>query len=594
MKKVLLIFPPFLPSAARHPYLSVNLLAAFLERGGHQAKVADFNLRSNRDLIDLELYSEMLEHVKGTPVEGYYTSAVRYLKRNGKGEHVPEWIWNNIQQDISEKILMAPKTLEEYFQQGVKKHPKLQQLLSSYIDEILAESSDIVAFSVAFGEQLLYALEMIKEIKEKSPKTVVYLGGAQISLLEKSQINLLKENIKADLIFQGYAEDDLCKLVEAIGLNVKPLVIQGSTSTREKMKGYPHVKFDYSLNYNGAENYPVLVTKGCYWGKCEFCDYILMGDLGGERFLARPVEEVFEELKYIRSIRPDCSFTLVSDAVPPKWYKDLAKLANKEGFKLRTNSYMINNKAINEEFYKEISEADIRGFTFGTEATSDRLLRLMNKQATQKVIIQNLELARKYGIKVKINLIPNYPTATLKEAKVTYNILSIFSDAISSLAVFKFYLSANTSMFRNPSEFKLEIEKAPYLKTEHNGFHTVEYKAKEGMTPEEEELAYAILRTLDYQIKLDRKNEKLDNHWNNKDFARMKLTDLVLPAEENGQKYIHYVDTDKKVPIEKDISNLISKFYDENFNPLVDSLAGSSLTKEQFENLKQFKLLSPC
>lgn len=500
MKKISLIFPPFLPGAANHPYLSVPLLATILESAGHEVFRFDFNYRLNKDLLDPELYEEIAEKSQEEELKNIYRKGADYIRNLKESDYVENWVWGKIQYDLSLKVIDFPNSLETYFKDGLEMHPKIVSYINSYVDEVLAKGSDTVAFSIAFGEQLLYGLEMIKLIKERSPKTVIFLGGAQISLLDSKQIKTLVDHSKVDLIFQGYAEGDIVSIVEKFGLSEKPIAIMGGTSSRESMKGMEHVKFEFDKSYNHNRRYPVLVTKGCYWGKCEFCDYVLMGDLGKDRYIARPVEEVYEELKAIRKIDPESNFILISDAVPPKWYLKLAKLANADGFPLRTYSYMINNKALNEEFFQEISKACVRHFTFGTESTSDRVLRLMNKQATQKIIIDNLKLAKKYGVDVQINLIPNYPTTTYKEALGAYKILNLFQDTLSGISVFKFYLSANTSMFKNPSEFSLEIQEAPYVKSEHNGFHTAEFKVTEGMTQEEEDDIYAKLTKLDSVI----------------------------------------------------------------------------------------------
>ncbi len=501
MKDIALIFPPFLPSATKAPYLSTHLLATILKEAGHKTKCYDFNMQMNNDLVDSVVYSDLLEGEDRSNIIKSIHKAIKIVDNDEINvANNTEWIKYRFHNHLASEVLKSPKSLQDFFELGANFHPRVLELLTLYAENLLENQHDTIAISVAFGEQLIYSIELIKIIKSRSPNTVVFLGGAQISLLDGKQITLLKKNSQADLIFQGYAEQDIVNIVNKFGIAEEAIAIKGGTATRESLKRIPYVDFDLPENHTYQNQFPVLVTKGCYWGKCEFCDYVLMGDIGKDRYIARPVENVYGELKALRQKYPNAGFSLVSDAVPPQFYKKLAVMANAENFPLHTMSYMINNKSLNEEFFKELAQAKVGSFCFGTESTSDRVLRLMNKQATRAIIIDNLRLAKKYGVRVKVNLIPNYPSTTYEEALSAYKICYLFKDIISSLAVFKFYLSANTNMFRNPTEFDIEIDSAPYLKSEHNGYHTAEYKTKGGMTPEQEQLIYDKLENLNRLI----------------------------------------------------------------------------------------------
>lgn len=360
------------------------------------------------------------------------------------------------------------------------------------------------------------------------------------------------------------------------------------------MKGLPFVEFDHSINYKVAA-YPVLVTKGCYWDKCTFCDYVLMGDLGDDRYMARPVEEVYQEMKEFRKQVPHAEFVLISDAVPPSWYKKLAKMANAENFKLWTKSYMINNKSLNDEFFREISQAEVRGFTFGTESTSDRVLNLMQKQANQKVIIENLKLAKKYGVKVKVNLIPNYPSTTYKEALAACRIIDLFSETISQIAAFKFYLSANTSMFKNPKEFNLQVDKAPYMKSNHNGYHTVQFKTEDGMTPEEETKIYRIISTINSKIIVRNELERVKSIIKRDEFNRVSFKSTLKLDKKEDFSVFHDYSNGVFMTLTKEQEKLIEEVFDPSMKPKFSSLLELKQTKkdkdEKINQLVKLNLL---
>lgn len=107
---------------------------------------------------------------------------------------------------VSREINNVPNTLEELFDQGLNPPPMIDKILDEFVDELVKSNSDVLAFSVAFGEQLPYTIDLISRVKEKLPDTPVIMGGAQISLLDAEQIKMIQERSPLDLIFQGYAE----------------------------------------------------------------------------------------------------------------------------------------------------------------------------------------------------------------------------------------------------------------------------------------------------------------------------------------------------------------------------------------------------
>lgn len=577
MKKVGFVFSPYLPSVTRHPYLSIYLLSSILEREGYECEKFDLNLELNKLVYKENIYKSLCEEADHLEIDKQELKVLKkaneFREKMPNIAFIPDWIWSQTNAIVARYISKVPQTLPDLFSNGIEWHPEVNKVLDTIAKRFAESDLDVIAFSVAFGEQLPYTLELIDRIKKLNPEKPIIMGGAQISLLDASQIKLIQENSAVDLIFQGYAEEKIVNLIEKLSVcREKPLAISGNALTRESLKQLPFVNFDYDDRYNGNHMYPILVTKGCYWGKCKFCDYVLMGDLGGERYIGRPVEDAFEEMKAIRKKDPRADFILISDAVPPQWYKKLAIMANAENFKLNTYSYMINNKALNEEFFAELSKAHVKSFVFGTESTSDRVLNLMAKQANRDIIIDNFKLARKYGIKIKVNLIPNYPTTTYREAMDAFKVIKEYKDIIMRIAVFKFYLSANTSMFENPSEFGLEIDDAPYLKSEHNGFHTVSYSNQEGMSPEEEKKVFVMFQMLMKEIERIHSKDRVSQRIENEELEFVSFRTSFELLKENGKEYLFDPTTQVKVPYEGTLKDKISSIYGPDLVPLYTSV----------------------
>lgn len=506
MKKVLFLFPPYVANAAKGPYLAPHLLSTLLRQKGHEVENIDLNVLFVIRICSIPMLDKIEAHLHSIP-DHELDKETKYLAQGGLVhlDILRDKLRNDEFVALKEKITLAwyleaiflskLKTIKDYRDNGLNVPGFMKDEFKAMVDELDIRDKTI-CISCAFGDQLTFTLELARLIKTKSPETPIILGGAQISLLPEELISDLSRFKLFNEVFTGFAEEKISDLVENCSSKFFSEPLSGTVATTKMLDSLPLVNFD-GMNLYEKPLLPVMVNKGCYWGKCSFCDYILMGDLGGLRYISRSVEIVFNEIKSLRERYPDFGVNLISDAVPPKFYKELAIRANQEDFPLHTSSYMINNKNLTEDFFIEASKARIGTIVFGTESTNDRVLSLMKKQGRRQDILTNFRLAQRYGISIKVNLIPNYPTSTFQEAMQTVNDISFFQDSINKLAVFKFYLSANTQMDREPENYQLEIDNdIPYLKTKHNGFHSKEFSNKTGMSVEEEEKIYYVLKNI--------------------------------------------------------------------------------------------------
>lgn len=458
------------------------------------------------------------------------------IKKLGRKEKINDDELLNYGNYIKNNFFTEVKTITDYRDKGLRLHPCIKDVFEKLIRE-LDFTDKTVCMSCAFGDQLPFTLEIARLIRSISPRTKIILGGAQISLLPQELIHQIERMKLFNMVFTGFAEEKICEVIENCPDEYFKEAVGGTTATHKLLDSLPMTEFDQMEIYE-KPLIPVLVNKGCYWGKCTFCDYILMGDLGGARYVSRSVDIVYNEVKKYREIYPSFDVNLISDAVPPKFYKELCLRANAEDFPLRTQSYMINNKNLTEDFFREAGKARINTIIFGTESTSDRVLELMQKQGRRKDILENLRHAQKYGLKVKVNLIPNYPTTTYKEALQTIKDISIFTDVISRLAVFKFYLSANTAMDQNPEDFELDVKSdIPYLKTSHNGFHSRDFVNRKGMNPDEERAVFATLYMMAFDLTLKKAKSEFQELFKQQDFRNLKPSpDFSLIEVDNNFK----------------------------------------------------------
>ena len=558
MQKVLFLFPPCVPSASNSPYLAPHLLSTILRTKGHEVDNIDLNNRFVARLCRLDILNEIersFRHLEANPgaVDVIYIRSgiahldiLRHKLEADKHIHFGQKI--TLANYVMGILFPNFKTIQDYRDKGLAVDPVVRTMFNEMVEELDIEGK-VICLSCAFGEQVPFTLELARLIKKKSPNTKILLGGAQISLLPDELIQELSRMKLFNLVFTGFAEEKISEVVESCDESYFSTPVSGTTATHKLLDSLPYTEFDHIEAYENLF-LPVMVNKGCYWGRCTFCDYILMGDLGGARYVSRSVEIVYDEIKKLRERFPNSSVSLISDAVPPKFYKELCILANKENFPLKTYSYMINNKNLTEDFFIEASKARIGLIVFGTESTNDRILELMQKQGRRQDILDNLRFAQKHNVSVKVNLIPNYPTTTYEEALQTVRHISLYKDSIARLAVFKFYLSANTAMDKAPEDFDLEINQdIPYLKSEHNGFHSREFVKKKGMTKEQEDHIYAMLGRLAFECDLNEPKKYFRSLYPEKGKQGLVISsDFNLTYIENNRPAIY--STKRTFPVE--------------------------------------------
>lgn len=536
-QKVLFIFPPWVPSSSQAPYLAPHLLSTILRSKGFEVENYDLNLRFVKAQgTDLAFLEKLILHTRSLEPQTKSSQMLLNLALMAKEKAFqgirPMQLENiRISQLIRSNHFTETKSIQDYKERGLETFPELTELFEKHLAELNLEGR-VICISCAFGEQLPFALDCARFIRKNNPRAKILIGGAQISLLPQE---LLEELIRFKLfnvIFTGYAEDKIAQVVEHCPETFCTEVTVGSAATSKGLDELPFTQFDNMEEYDHL-SLPVLVNKGCYWGKCTFCDYTLMGDLGGLRYLSRSVDIVFQEIKALRERYPDAHVSLISDAVPPKFYRELCERANSENFPLRTISYMINNKNLTEEFFIQASKAQISRIVFGTESFSDRILGLMKKQASRQDILDNLELVKKYDLTVTVNLIPNYPTTTFEEALDTVALVEHYKNVISSITHFRFYLSANTEMDQNPEYYNIEVDKrTPYTKDQSNGYHSKSFSLKKAMTKPQEDRIYKMLDQLRMECRKNYRSR--DFHRKLKDFD---LSRLIV----SGNCYLQFI-----------------------------------------------------
>ncbi len=177
--------------------------------------------------------------------------------------------------------------------------------------------------------------------------------------------------------------------------------------------------YDFSKYLSPETVIPVQLGKGCYWGKCTFCDFYT----GQQKFDIKSVIRAVDEVEYLSKRYNSKLFTFVDEAVPPKFYNEFAKEIKRRNIEIYFYSFARLEKTFTSEVLKNLYEAGARFFMWGYEAESERVMKLINKGIDLSYRKKILADARDAGLWNLCTFLLCYPTETPEELQSTIDVI---------------------------------------------------------------------------------------------------------------------------------------------------------------------------
>ena len=225
--------------------------------------------------------------------------------------------------------------------------------------------------------------------------------------------------------------------------------------------------YDFKDYFTPEPIFPVELSKGCYWGKCSFCDYAY----GQQQYSPKAIPRIIAELRYYMETYGASKFIFVDECIPPAFYNRLASAILEEGLHIHYYSFARLENGFTKEVLQNLYNSGARLFLWGYECESLRVMKLMNKGIDAENRLKILKDARDVGIWNNGLFIFGYPTETLEEIQQTMDVITNHRDVISSCTFSNFALKKHSKLVE-------EIGKNGVFEYAPNGeFYTV-YKDK--------------------------------------------------------------------------------------------------------------------
>lgn len=327
----------------------------------------------------------------------------------------------------------------------------------AFTDSVKVEGYNIVTIAMTDLSQLIPVFTLASMLKAKTEAKIIVGGNYATQIYE--------DMMKYDEIFSSYfdflvigdgeiALPKLCHYIEGkCGLSDVPNIVYLNDEDRVVTTGFSceHIDMD-SLAYPDFSDYdlskyftpdptfPMQLSKGCYWGKCNFCDYAY----GQQGYSPKHIGRIIKELKHYIKTYKATKFIFVDEAIPPKFYNLLATAIIEAGLKINFYSFARLETGYTTEVLENLYRAGARLFLWGYECESPRIMEMMNKGIDVEKRLEILTDARNAGIWNNGLFIFGYPTETIDEIKQTMSVIRANRRVIPSCTLSNFALKKHS------------------------------------------------------------------------------------------------------------------------------------------------------
>ncbi len=325
------------------------------------------------------------------------------------------------------------------------------------------EQFDLAGFSVCFN-QLLASLVAAKRLKALQPQLPIVFGGS--SCVAEMGSSLLTVFPWLDYVVHGEGEIPLANLCQVLAGRQSTLIPQvmarkpqagGQAFAGRQFKtlselpvpDYGDYFLDLRREFSGepfVPELPVEFSRGCWWGKCTFCNL----NLQWRGYRGKTAAQMEQEVLSLSEHHGCLDFSFTDNVLPDReamvFFVKMA--SSKKDFRffaeIRVNQW--------GETLKSYRQGGLVAVQAGIEALSQGLLGRMRKGAT---VMENLALMKEsvaLGIRLDGNLITGFPGSSEAEVQETLANLD-FVLPFTPLTAASFFLGYGCEVAENPRDY---------------------------------------------------------------------------------------------------------------------------------------------
>lgn len=533
--KVMLLFPPnWTPSM---PHLALPTLTAYLRMNGVEVIQRDLNAEIFDEILTRKYMKRAIARLRNDygpnanrkPPKLAHPSREQILWALNEGPHLAEIVQEAKRVLKSDSFFDGPTSLAA-FQTIIRcleiaslpYYPAslhLQSYLSAFpvdnseellkavkheyhnifldiyrhgvLEDIKREKPDVVGISIPSMPQMLAGMTLGYLIKQEAGLDChVTVGGPHISMLrdELPKVPSIFTLIDSAIVFDG--EVPLLQLVEAVAGNgdlsqIPNLIYKDGEQIRtndrkpqEKIQNMPLPDFDgLPLGRYLAPRLvlPLLTARGCYFGKCAFCN---VGYGEPEAFSQLKAEQLAEQMLALHEKYGTRHIFFADEAITPRNLRNLSPILEDKGAPVQWGGCVRLEKVISQELLHDMKRGGCAMVLYGLESASEAIIELMVKGTELDHMSRILRESHEAGIWNHTFFFFGFPGEKLEHAQETVNFLYEHKQYINSAALGTFLMERYSPAHRFPASFKV---KRIIEKPERDLAIYFDYEVEEGM-----------------------------------------------------------------------------------------------------------------
>lgn len=399
--------------------------------------------------------------------------------------------------DLSYKAFVSSELLDAAQDRQVNVYRDVfEQIVKPAIE---AERPDVIGISIVLQQQLFSSITFCALIKEHFPSIHVTIGGNTVTRLrdvlpQKKDLFALFDSA---VVYEG--ETAFLQLIEAVGAGrdlsgVPNLIYRDASGIHtsalayaEDMAALPPPDFEglpLDKYFTPDRILPYLATRGCYWGRCEFCDH---GEGYTAGYRTKKIDEIIEEIKGLKDKFQTRHFHFTDESYPPALFRKLTRKLVETKLDIIWTTHMRFEKSLLEEgVWNDAAASGCKYLHFGFESGNERVLKLMDKATTRDVIRRSLELSANVGIWNHAMGFFGFPGETREEALSSIQFLEENKELVHSIGFGTFDLSRHTPVAKNPEKFGVTA----YVNPEWDLALDYYYTVRDGLSVKEAERVF--------------------------------------------------------------------------------------------------------
>ncbi|QPJ66734.1 MAG: radical SAM protein [Candidatus Nitrohelix vancouverensis] len=431
-----------------------------IDQIGRDAETAKAILRSEDfyEIEKLEWATHCLHETMATISLGYYPAQICFPP---------------IETDLVYKPFMSSEVLESLDDEQINVYRDVYERLVRPVMQ--KEKPGVVGISIVQQKQVIPTFTFCKMIKEEFPDTHITIGGNIVTRLR----DVIKEN---EELFQYYdsaviyeGESAFLQLVDLLDkgesdFSTLPNLIYKTSDgvqtnkdvSAEDLSQLPPPDFDglpLEKYFVPRLILPYLATRGCYWGRCTFCDHF-QGYVEG--FRTKPVAQIVDEIKFLKAKYETRYMHFTDESYPPAHFRKLSQELIRQDVDIAWTTHMrFEESLLDKKVWEEAAQSGCRYLHFGYESGNQRVLKLMDKATQLDAIRTNLKLSSEAGIWNHIMGFFGFPGETKEEAEDSKKFCEENKDYIHSLGFMTFVLGRYSPVAFEPEKYGVSTYKNP-------------------------------------------------------------------------------------------------------------------------------------